>query len=946
MIRRKITQAEIDLYSEMLAGLEWHPVFVVAVVVDDRDQAIERARATLISVGRQDYPDWHLALIGDDTAVALRDRLVDGIDNVRTLRDRLLNRDGDWERLSALVLEGFANFRERVDVLAAKRMDRLDGLSALAAAGERPVFVGILTAGDELGCDALLELAVTTGMHRDSDFFYSDEECISRETGAVAEFFKPQWSPDLLLSTNYVGRFWCASRELLDRTGATVADLLKLGEYEIVLRCTEQSRGIRSIPTVLCRRSAEHLDSEQGERRSLVRAMERRSIDGEIIAGYGPGTYRLKRRIIAEDLVSIVIPTCASRGLIKPCIDTLRKITAYRKFEIICIDNIPLLDTQSKNWLRANADKVIDIPGTFNWSYFNNRGAAEAEGRLLAFLNDDIEIIDPGWLDALIEHAQRTEVGVVGAKLLYPDRTVQHAGMYLAWLGQGRHAFRHRRQDDPGYFGLALMQRNVTAVTGACLMTRRETFANLGGFNEAHDIVNNDLDYCLKARGRGLLCVFTPHARLVHHERGSRDASEHYDHDAFSRQWRLLFADADPYHHPRLSKEVDDIVPEGEPVEVLCVGRPLFARESVRKILVVKLDHTGDCIGAIPAVRRLREVFPRALIHVLGGLWSKAIWSLVPEVDDFIAFEFFQARPLPTYKALGDDDFRVLRQRLEPYQFDLAIDLRRQSDTRFILQCTGARYLAGFKQKSEFPWLDIALEWEGDLRGMPKRTHFSDDLLNLVNAIETECERERDFMAGWRTDRRQLPDLDLLQPLDRPLVCVHPAAGDEIRRWPSAYFAELIDLLVERDGVQVAIIGVSGDKDIAISVMRTIRDRNRVSNLVGMLDFSDLVGLLSVSALFVGNNSGPKHLAAGLGVPTIGIHSANVDPREWGPLGPRAVAVWRHVHCSLCQFSRPEECDRNLACLTGIRPGDVYPVCKRFLAMRFGPNRQLQEAAA
>ena len=748
--------------------------------------------------------------------------------------------------------------------------------------------------------------------HRDCDFMYSDEQCINRATGVIEAFFKPQWSPDLLPSTNYIGRFWCASRELLERT-----------------------EGIRQIPSVLCRATPTGLDSEAGMKQSLARAIERRGIDGQIIAGYRPGTYRLKRRVSGQDLVSIIISTCASRGLIRTCVDTLRKTTAYRNFEIIGVDNIPAADHQAKSWRQANADRVVEIEGPFNWAYFNNRGAAAAAGQLLLFLNDDVEIINPGWLDALIEHAQRPEVGVVGAQLLYPEGTVQHGGMFLAGLGHARHAFRHRRHDDPGYFGLALTQRNVTAVTGACLMTRRETFLDLGGFNEAHDITNNDLDYCLKARSRGLLCVFAPHARLVHHERGSRaDTSDHYDQAGFSRQWWPLFGEGDPYHHPRLSREVDDLAPEPEPV----AGGPLLFRASVRNILAVKLDHIGDCIGSIRAIRWLRQGFPQARIHVLGGAWSEAVWSLAPEVDEFIAFDFFQARPLPTYQALGDDDLRRLAQRLEPYRFDLAIDLRRHGDTRSILQYTGARYLAGFKQGAEFPWLDISVEWKGDLPGVAKRRHFRTDLVNLVDAVAAECEPTSHLIADLPTARPPSARLELLANLDRPLICVHPAAGDEILRWPAAYFAELIDMLVERDGVHVAIVGVAGDSEIAIGVLRAVRNRNQVSNLAGIVEFHDLVALLSVCALFVGNNSGPKHLAAGLGVPTVGIHSGNVDPREWGPAGRRAVAVWRHVHCSPCHFIKPEQCDRKLACLTGLRPVDVYPVCKRFLAIRSDPT--------
>jgi hypothetical protein len=272
MIRQKISQAEIDLYFDILAGLDWYPVFLVLVVVDDGDTAIERARATLLAMGSQGYPDWRLVLIGDDSTVALRNRLVDGCD-VRSLRDRLRNRAGDWEQLADRVIEGLDGLRERVDVLPLRRRNRLDDLVGLARAGDRPVFLGILVAGDELSCDAMLELSVTSGMHRDCDCFYSDELCVNPSTGVVEEFFKPQWSPDLLLSTNYIGRFWCASRELLERTEATVTDLLNLGEYDIVLRCTEQSRGIRHIPSVLCRTTPTALDGEAEMKRSLARAI-------------------------------------------------------------------------------------------------------------------------------------------------------------------------------------------------------------------------------------------------------------------------------------------------------------------------------------------------------------------------------------------------------------------------------------------------------------------------------------------------------------------------------------------------------------------------------------------------------------------------------------------------------------------------------------------------
>jgi ADP-heptose:LPS heptosyltransferase/GT2 family glycosyltransferase len=939
LLPRKVSQAEIDLQFEILTRLDWHPAFCLLLIVDASEEADRRARITLSSLRSQSYSEWWVVILRYhqiDTGEMV-ERLAKGLDDVRTLRARLLNRFEDGNDWCDRLLDGLDDLRDRIEVVSEHGSRPLAELAEHACAASPVGFLGVLRAGDELSLDALLELAVSSGMHRDCDLLYSDEQRVSPVTRSMEAFCKPQWSPDLLLSMNYIGRLWCAALPLIERTGATLEDMRRLGEYDLLLRCTEQAAEIRHIPSVLCQRGAERLDSKATEERALVRALARRGIEGEIRPGCAPGIYRVERKVAIPGRVSIIIPTCAARGLIKTCIDTLRGLTDYSNFEILCIDDIPESNRESKSWLRANADKVVEIRGPFNWSRFNNRGAAAAEGEFLLFLNDDVEIIEPGWLRAMIEHAPRPEVGVVGAQLLYPDRTVQHAGMFLAGSGVARHVFRHQQRDDPGYFGLALTQRNVTAVTGACLLTRREIFEEVGGFDEAHEVINNDLDYCLKIRRRGLLCVFTPYAVLVHHERASRsETDERYNSALFEGQWRRTFMDGDPYHHPRLSKQVDDMVPEGEAVEVLCVGHPLFAPNSVQKILVVKLDHIGDCVGAVPAIRRLKHRFPHAKIGVLSGSWSKPIWSLVPEIDEIIVLNLFGSRSDQPPREIPQAELSALRRRLERHRFDLAIDLRRHPETRYILQHTGARYLAGFEHQARFPWLDIALEWEGDERFVPKRRHFGDDLVALVDAVAAAGERDRAVIAPHPSNPPGLPDDWLRSVFSRRVVCVHPGVGSEMRQWPAEYFAELIDLLVEREDVNVVMIGGSEDAAVAATLLDRLEYRKRVWSLVGKLDLLDLPAFLTACSLFVGNNSGPKHIAAGLGVPTVGIHSGNVDAREWGPVGPYALAVRRDMECSPCYLTKVKDCHRNLACLRELRPGDVYPVCQRLLALGLG----------
>ena len=209
---------------------------------------------------------------------------------------------------------------------------------------------------------------------------------------------------------------------LLAKVGLTAPELGSKGEYDLLLRCAEQADGVHHVPKLLCQRGPAELDDPAVERAALERMLGRRGMAAEVLATPVPGTWRVKRSVAAQGKVSIIIPTCAANGCIETCINTLRDKTTYPDFEIICVDNIQQSKLAWKVWLRENADKIVDMPDAFNWSTFNNRASEVADGEYLLFLNDDIEIIQDGWLDALVEHAQRPEVGIVGPQLLYPRR--------------------------------------------------------------------------------------------------------------------------------------------------------------------------------------------------------------------------------------------------------------------------------------------------------------------------------------------------------------------------------------------------------------------------------------------------------------------------------------------------------------------------------------------
>ncbi|MBN9561920.1 MAG: glycosyltransferase [Alphaproteobacteria bacterium] len=892
-IRRRLSRAELDLHLDLLNRLNWHPAFRFLMPLRDVEH-VTAAADTIEALRSQPYGDWRLLLVADQSlagaAVAL------ARDNGQV---EVLGRDAAGRPLGA----------ETGDTL-----------------------FGLLGPGDLPGADALIEMAVASGLDREADFFTCDESRVSPVTGEREPFYKPRFSPGLLLSTNYIGRFWCARPPLLASVGAIPRRLLREGEYDLVLRCAEAARAVRHVPSLLVRRGVVE-ESDVSERAALAAAAQRRGIPAEIAAGRAPRSYRLRRTEPVPGLVSVIIPTCGANGHVRICVETLRASTAPGRIEIICIENIPASEAHWRDWLHAHADRVIHADDSFNWSRFNNRCAQEARGEFLLFLNDDIEIMQPDWLDAMLEQAVRPGVGVVGPRLLYPDGRVQHAGMFLAQLGTARHAFRFAEASDPGYFGLALTTRDVIAVTGACLMVRRALFESLGGFDEAHEIVNNDLDFCLRVHSAGHAVVYTPHATLIHHEMASRgELPDRFDTGGFERRWARLFAEGDPFFSPNLARGTDDFVPEEEPAELICSGHPLFARDDIRRVLAVKLDHIGDFFTAVPALRRLRDLFPRARITLLGSPGLRGFAVATGAVDDFIGFEFFHARSGLGQKALEGDELDALAAQLAPERFDLAIDLRKHLDTREILRRTGARLLAGFDHLGQFPWLDVALEWEGD-RGMhPKRSHVGDDLLNLIEAIGTASRRDRAMVSAAVPGTLEFLSPEVRRWFDRPVVCVHPGVGNVMRQWPVAHFAQLIDRLVENQGVRVVLIGGSDELALGEEILAGLAEPASVLSLIGDVPLAELPRLLSSCALFVGNNSGPKHIAAALGVPTVGIHSGVVDATEWAPLGPRAVAVRRSMACSPCYLARPQDCHRELACLAGLEPTTVYAACARFLA--------------
>ena len=441
----------------------------------------------------------------------------------------------------------------------------------------RGEFIIFMEEGDSLSPDALYEVVKLLNSHPEAEFIYSDEDKIGADGARFDPFFKPDWSPDLFLSMRYTGGLAVFRRATLMDLGGRRGRFGPAAAYDLVLRLLEKIRPaqIFHLPRILyharsspeARNQLPRAQAEQDFGRLALEDYRRRNlIPGAVQKGAQPGTFRLHRELTGSPKVAIIIPLRDKVQLLARCLTSILAKTDYPHYEILLVDN-QSREPETLAYLQQMSQhrqiRTLAFDQAFNFSAINNFAVNQTAREYLLFLNNDTEIIAPGWLRAMLEHITREEVGVVGAKLLYPNRTVQHAGVVLGISGLCDHAYRYFPADDPGYFGQLQVVRNCSVVTGACLLTRKTLFQAVGGFEAQQLPVGfNDLDLCLKILEKDYLVVWTPYALLYHHEYASRgddrEAREKYirfnAEKAYMKKKWGHYLDHDPYYNPNLTR--------------------------------------------------------------------------------------------------------------------------------------------------------------------------------------------------------------------------------------------------------------------------------------------------------------------------------------------------------------------------------------------------------
>jgi GT2 family glycosyltransferase len=444
-------------------------------------------------------------------------------------------------------------------------ISRASNTALALATGE---FVALLDHDDELTPDALLQVARRALDEPEADVIYSDEDKLDQAGQRGFPNFKPDWSPDLLLSYPYLGHLTVVRRAVIEEIGGFRPEMDGSQDFDLMLRATERARAVAHIPRVLY-----HWRVVQGSaagdpgakpwaydasRRALADALVRRGLDGHVEPGPFLGAYHTRRAVRSTPTVSIIIPFRDQAAMLRTCVDSLGADSGLGSFEVVLVDNDsvePETHAVVDALLEQPRVRLLEHPGPFNWSAINNAAARTCDADMLLFLNDDVVANGGFWMRALIEQAQRPDVGAVGCRLLYPDGTVQHSGVILGMHGLAGNLMSGMPGAYAGYMGWSGVVKEFSAVSAACMMSRRQVFEELDGFDEDFAFEFGDIDYCLRLRHAGYRVVFTPHAELVHHESHTKGTSGSYhDGRTFLRKWISDIRRGDPFYNENLSR--------------------------------------------------------------------------------------------------------------------------------------------------------------------------------------------------------------------------------------------------------------------------------------------------------------------------------------------------------------------------------------------------------
>ncbi|NJO15177.1 MAG: glycosyltransferase family 2 protein [Thioploca sp.] len=548
-----LTPKVIKRMQQRLQEWEYQPLISIVMPTYNTDE--KWLRIAIDSVQQQIYPHWELC-IADDASTQPHVRQI---------------------------LAEYAQHDDRIKLLFRTENGHISAASNTALAMVSGELVAFLDHDDKLVRSALFWIAKAVLEHPDAMLWYSDEDKINEDNQRFQPYFKSDWNPDLFLSHNLITHLAVYRTALIQQIGGFREGYEGAQDYDLALRAIEHltPAQICHIPRVLYHwrmidgSTAKDADEKPyaiiAAQKAIREHLARRNIEAQVMEAPDlPGTIRVQYALPSHlPLVSLIIPTRNNLELLHRCVESILNKTDYDPIEILIINNNSD-DPATLTYLQQLEDndqaRIIDYSHPFNYADMNNRAVEYAQGEIIGLINNDIEVINPEWLSEMVSHLLRPEVGIVGARLWYPNDTLQHAGVILGIGGVAGHPHKGLPRNNPGYFNRANLIQSLSAVTGACLIMQKSNFLAVGGLDAEHlAIAFNDIDLCLKMSERQLRVVWTPYAELYHHESASRGYEDTPEKIArfekeclyMKKRWGNLLL-TDPAYNPNLTLETQD----------------------------------------------------------------------------------------------------------------------------------------------------------------------------------------------------------------------------------------------------------------------------------------------------------------------------------------------------------------------------------------------------